>query len=377
MLGLPFTGFLDEFFAFLFFFLMLCHYLSSHTIIPKPVRVFFVFIIIYFFYSIILHINTTGAILFDVIQHSKPYVAFWGAFYLFPCFKSRYQKGVIKSVFLFVLCTLLILLFYGPSAAIIRLTGHESGWGGAFIILACSYYYFSPRRKKDVIIMFVILSIGLFCGKAKFFGEYCIAIYLFFFCKKKIKISIKNVPGIIILLFFIVVVIWEKFNLYVVNAARGTGGDSIARVSLYLNSFNVLKDYFPLGSGFGTYASYASSKYYSSLYYDYGMNTVYGLEPDPQNGNFIADTYYPSIIGEFGIFGICLLIAFWSSILKVINNNLDLSSDMDDYRISILLMSSFLIEGIAGPLMLSNVGVPFMILFALVLNRSKKFKANE
>ena len=364
-------GYIDEFMAFSVFGVMLLYYLKQKIRIPLPVKVYFLFICFYFIYSVILSLNVINAILFDVIQQSKPFVAFWGIYYMCPQF-SRPQQLSLRSLSLIVsIIIICVLLLLGGEDAIMFFTGHESGYGGLCLLTATLFYYNSGRTKNDLILFFIILGLGLISGKAKFYGEFCVALYLFLLCKKKIKISVKTIISGVLLVMVIVVATSEKLDMYFGSAVRNEG-EGIARVVLYLRSIDVLADYFPLGSGFGTYACYASSKYYSQLYYKYGMDSVYGLEPDPQNGNFVADTYYPSIIGEFGIPGCVLLICFWMSVLKKIANNYCNNGNLDNYRLGLLLFSVFFIEGIAGPLLLANVGVPIMMVLGLILAVSKQ-----
>ena len=92
------------------------------------------------------------------------------------------------------------------------------------------------------------------------------------------------------------IVAWDKINLYFIQGGFGGGravDDLYARMALYYFSTNVFADYFPFGSGFATYATFASGEYYSHIYNDYGMNIMHGLTAsDPK---FIADTYYPAL----------------------------------------------------------------------------------
>ncbi len=86
-----------------------------------------------------------------------------------------------------------------------------------------------------------------------------------------------------------------------------------ARNELTRTSITIAKEYFPIGTGFGTYGSYASAKKYSAVYYKYGLNNVWGLSKD--FNAFITDTFWPMIIGQFGILGcatyiICLIYIF-------------------------------------------------------------------
>ncbi|WP_297157455.1 O-antigen ligase [uncultured Ellagibacter sp.] len=82
------------------------------------------------------------------------------------------------------------------------------------------------------------------------------------------------------------------------------GDTTSARYLLQSNSMQIAQSFFPFGSGFGTYASYMSGEYYSPLYYLYGLSGVYGLSPDYHA--FVSDSFWPTVIGQFGFFGLAL-----------------------------------------------------------------------
>ena len=77
-------------------------------------------------------------------------------------------------------------------------------------------------------------------------------------------------------------------------------------MALYVVGIRILKDFFPLGSGFGTFASHLSGKYYSNLYEQYGIANVWGMRKDQYM--FISDVYWPYIYGQFGIFGLLIYV---------------------------------------------------------------------
>jgi hypothetical protein len=72
-----------------------------------------------------------------------------------------------------------------------------------------------------------------------------------------------------------------------------------ARTALYATSGAIAVDHFPLGTGFGSFGSYASRVYYSDIYVEYGLSNLYGLSASASF--FITDTFWPMVIGEGGI----------------------------------------------------------------------------
>lgn len=76
---------------------------------------------------------------------------------------------------------------------------------------------------------------------------------------------------------------------------------------------------FPLGSGFATFATYMSGVYYSPLYYEYGLNIIWGLSP--AYPAFIADTFWPAVVAQFGLVGLAAFVVLLGSIFGSISSD--------------------------------------------------------
>lgn len=83
-------------------------------------------------------------------------------------------------------------------------------------------------------------------------------------------------------------------------------GFPVPRTALHMVGFTILMDFFPLGSGLGTFASYLSGRYYSNVYDLYGISNVVGMTRDEYN--YISDVFWPYIYGQFGIFGLVIYV---------------------------------------------------------------------
>jgi hypothetical protein len=162
---------------------------------------------------------------------------------------------------------------------------------------------------------------------------------------------------------FVVVVIaaWSKLNLYVVE---GFSSDWIARPVLYKNAVNVLNDYFPFGSGFGTYGNEASRDFYSPLYYKYDLYKVWGLSPSYDK--FVADTFFP-VLSQFGYIGIMLFVVFWYRLWKLVDYK-SLAEKIVEYKIGLIIIAFFLIESIADTTIVSYRGLLPMMILGYVLS---------
>ena len=82
--------------------------------------------------------------------------------------------------------------------------------------------------------------------------------------------------------------------------------------------FLILIDYLPFGCGLGSFGTFASAKYYSNTYAEYGLDKLWGLSEDKPD--FIADAFYPEL-AQFGIVGVVLYFWFWGWILTKANNS--------------------------------------------------------
>lgn len=91
-----------------------------------------------------------------------------------------------------------------------------------------------------------------------------------------------------------------------------------ARTVLYAVGWQVARDHFPLGAGFGRYGGYVSEIRYSPLYDQYGISRIWGLSPDFPG--YIEDTYWPHVLGETGVVGalfiLCMFVLLWRALRR-------------------------------------------------------------
>ena len=97
------------------------------------------------------------------------------------------------------------------------------------------------------------------------------------------------------LMIIAILVAQEQLNIYIETSEVN------ARSVLWINSVILAYMYAPLGTGFGTFASYFSSVNYSPVYSMLGIDGIFGLSED--NPNFVSDTFWPAIIGQTGLLG--------------------------------------------------------------------------
>ena len=142
------------------------------------------------------------------------------------------------------------------------------------------------------------------------------------------------------------------------------GDSSTARAILYKNSFLIAKDYFPFGTGFGTYGTEYSRARYSIVYRMYNMQNTYGLSP--RTPYFICDTMWPAVLGETGILGFIAIVGILYNIIKAIRESG--ISNKNILFILYALLIYLLIESVAETIFMNPKGCLIFILLAFMLS---------
>lgn len=336
---------------------------SNKLCFPKEFSIFLCVVLFYFLYSIIWRGIGLNVVLYDLQQQVKPYIIFYCIWKIKPYFSLR-QCKILKKVAIF--STLFLVLSFLLTGAKIESTYLFDMRGQEFATtsLSCGMLFYSMSRKKnnDKVIFAVMLGVGLLGGKSKMFAEAFVILLILFFVKEKMKLcSIKSFFICLVLLVGAIFVAWVKFDQYYVT---GISDESLARPMMYKTGFLIFLDYFPFGSGFGTFATEASRVYYSSLYGKYGLWGIWGLEEG--GASFVSDTFYPSI-AQFGIVGLLIFISFWRK------RFLEFSADsLERYKIGLFVVIVLLGDAIADSTYVSNRGVMMWIVLGLLISGSIK-----
>ena len=180
--------------------------------------------------------------------------------------------------------------------------------------------------------------------------------YFTFYRKKKITIK-----TLLLFVPLVVTLAWNQIYYYFFSSIQG---DS-ARYQLLINSFKVIKDHFPIGSGFGTYASYYSGKYYSPIYSSYGMTGIYGLTRN--NTSFISDSFWPMVFAQTGLIG---TVAFGCALLRLFKKIQKIRiTSMAFYASAISVLSYLLIASTAESAFVHPVAIPIALWLGVIMNQ--------
>lgn len=170
---------------------------------------------------------------------------------------------------------------------------------------------------------------------------------------------------LVIVAIAVLLIAWDQIDIYYfsksINNARG---------KLTYTSISISKDMFPLGVGFGSYASYFSKVYYSTIYFDYNLDRIWGLSPSYPS--FISDTFWPMILGQTGMFGLLsylgALIFLLKSIFKLYHY------DKYSYISGICIFAYLMLESTSSAAFVSPSAVPFGLWLGTLFSNQFKIR---
>jgi hypothetical protein len=203
----------------------------------------------------------------------------------------------------------------------------------------------SLRFKAFVIVSITVLLIFLIGNKKKYPVDY--TKYLF---KRFILAS----PIIIPFIFFLG---FGQFSYYFLS-------ETTPRLLLLKSALSVASDFFPFGSGGGTFGSAIANSNYSVLYDDLGFEGVYGLSSYDTGANFLSDQYWPMILAQYGWMGLILYVYILFKLYKVAKRNL---SESPRYLIAFyMIVFSFILSSFGSAVFSGYLGCFFLSLLGLI-----------
>lgn len=235
---------------------------------------------------------------------------------------------------------------------------HPTYLASSSLVLA----FFIAQSKINNFHLIPILTVILFTGRNKAIIFLVILIFIIIFMKYS-----KKIPYLLISFITILIIFLFKDIIYF----RLLSQETSVRSRLYDTSIALAETYFPLGSGFGTFASFASVKNYSPIYFDYGMNNIYGFSPE--NPMYLMDGYFAMGLGQFGLIGFTLLVSIIFSIFY-------LAIKKSEYSLLSLSISFYvLISLFTESLLSTSLGLGFMLILGRITiknNKRRSFSSN-
>lgn len=311
------------------------------------------------------------AILKDLLAISKFFIVYvYSAIFL-----QNKNSIILRHINIFSKIYIPVLLLFGILNQFFNI-GMDSGYRGsiktfaflysqptfmvASVVILCSLLIAQGVKKNifPLICAFIVLLLSM---RSKAFIYMAGVIIIFTLLHKRNRLSVQTskikkrlyVSGIVLAIVAYLIAS-VKISSYL------TWGMTAARPALYLVSFEILKDFFPFGSGFGTFASSISGQYYSPLYFKYGINMVSGLQQS-DGFTYISDTYWPYIVAQFGLFG---TIMYMIALLYVFKDILRMYRSNVNTLIAAVSLFAYVIAGCFVESMFTNASI---ILVALSL----------
>lgn len=330
------------------------------------------------------------AVLKDALAVSKFFVVYvYAAEYI----KIKNPKKVLKNIELFSKGYIFILFVFGLINQIADI-GMDSGYRGviktylfmythatfmvASIVIVCTMLI-AGGWKKNMSYLTMATVILVMSMRAKAFIYIASVVLFCIIIRSYMSGKIRNIwtrkirRRVSIAGVFIAVAVYfisrEKISAYMM------WGLAAARPALYIVGFQILQDFFPLGSGFATFASTLSGKYYSPLYLKYGIQNTSGLMRS-EGYPYIADTYWPYVFAQFGLFGAVFymlgLVGIFKDVLQhcKINMNCLIAS----FALFIYLIASCFVETMLtnAPVVLSAFTLGYYIRIQCEVSRGIK-----
>ena len=328
------------------------------------IKIYIAIMLFYVVYSFVIDITTPRGIWLDILQQIRPYTVFYLTWMLAPQFTETQKKLIVRVM---LASFLGYLFFFRTNPYVVSPFGGEESAALGQIALCCGmiYFLFTEHTKRNRNIAIFLMLLGLASGKSKYIGE-CIAfIALVVYVDKKIRFdNMATYLKVGLLGTVIIFFTWTKFNAYYVEGFQ-EDAERMARPETYKTGLLIMKDYFPFGSGLGTFASAAAAKEYSPLYYKYKIDDIWGLTPE--NPMFLADTFYPIVYSQFGFFGALMFLWFWKRRLQEANRIID----PNYYKMALMCIIALALENTADSSYLSGKGMGYFMILAVCLNSNK------
>lgn len=338
--------YIDEIMAILIAIYASWQMFTRRVTLNKPFIIWLIISFFYLIYSFIIRSNVPQAIVSDFVMQSKPYLVFFGLMCIQPKLNKIHFNILQTACWLFVALVIFIYIEHPDDRAIatsgVLLTGEALS--AITILLGILYYMCSDgRRLSSKIITLLIMSVGVLSATSKFWATFVCAVAILLFVNKPIKFNIKYLLLGCAAAVVTFIIVKDEFIFYFIEDFEYT-----TRPMLYIKMWDVLADYIPFGSGFGTYANPASMTWYSPLYTKYNLDTIWGLE-DGGEISFASDAYYP-IFAQFGYVGIALFVCFFIYLFWRMNKLYSITQDIKRYRVSLMIVCYILIQATSNAL---------------------------
>lgn len=347
--------------------------------------------------NLIYQYQPLKCVIIDLYTNLKFFFAIGTGYYLFNTLSWEEMKHTVRQNVQLIMLILFsvfladrIFLFwpsevrYGISSAKLFYS-HPTYLAGAMAFLLVLLTVFYDKKNLPSIAMAVMIMACTL--RAKSLASAAVYVLMFVFLlvfKWKLRIWHVIVAGV-----GSVAVAWEKIRFYFIDLSGHA-----ARSVILQTSFKVMRDHFPIGTGFGTYGSAEAGKHYSPVYLNYNFNdnwelrdvnnvenslrlihenewylAQYQKNPDfINNPPFLSDHFWPIVFGQSGALGTIVFLVILGVLLK---QCLDVQkSDQYSYVGVVFIMCYLMISSAAEPAFHNAVAIPLALVLGMVFAKT-------
>lgn len=318
----------DEFYAILFIPLALIgfngkiKFSKEKRYIHKMIFSLVIFVLFGVISNCIYKYQHILAVLYDIFLNLKFFMGIGTTYYLFENFKlikyrnqiQFHTKLLITLYFILTLQNKITHIFevgdmrFGIYAEKIFFN-HPTELASATFFLLLILMISNTNIKENSIFIAMAVTVILLTLRFKAIATVMLFIYVYV-----IVISGRKMKPLYLLplIPFIIMVGGDEFTFYFFSS----NSMNMARGALSFTSLKIASDKFPIGTGFGTFASWTSGVYYSPVYSLYGISNVWGLTKKwPQ---LVSDVFWPMIIAQNGFIGLIIYIYIIYCLFRII-----------------------------------------------------------
>lgn len=233
-----------------------------------------------------------------------------------------------------------------------------------FIILfSITLFKNGTLRKNSTLFMLIGITSWVLTLRTRAITFSILYIMIYFYLlylrdeSKKVRFKVKYIVPLLIV---VLLLSWDSIDAYFIS------NDKTARYLLLKTSVEIANEYFPLGTGFGTFGTEASRVYYSSVYLQYGLSSLYGMSK--ANPMYIVEQFWFGILGQFGYIGFFIYLIIIFVVFKKIWINV--KNDIGQQLAAMTLFFTSIFSSITAATFIQSSIMPSIMIFALL--RRKK-----
>ncbi len=184
-------------------------------------------------------------------------------------------------------------------------------------------------------------------------------VFLLIYFKKRVQLKTRTV-----VFMAVIVLLLGTFQIqtYLMNV-------NAPRYLFFYYGGQTANTYFPFGSGFATFGSDQAARNYSRLYYQYGFNSLFGM--NPEDGSFLSDTFWPMAIGQFGWGGFILYVLIYMRIFFSFKR-MNLNSEQKAFLYAGYMQ--YIIHAVGSAILSASAGMLGAIALAAVMKPANEKK---